>query len=44
MEAGDSFELREPGAAYSSDLGGKSAGLRIENTHSRNSYSEKSVG
>jgi hypothetical protein len=33
VEAGDSFELREPDAAYKTDLAGKSAGLRVENTH-----------
>jgi hypothetical protein len=43
LEAGDSFELRESGPAYASDLAGKSAGVGIENTYFWNSYSEKSV-
>jgi hypothetical protein len=38
IEAGDSFGLWEPGAAYTSDLAGKSAGLRIESTYCWNSY------
>jgi len=44
MEAGDSFDLREPFAACNSDLAGKSAGVRIEKPCSWSSYLPVSGG